>query len=220
MRDDVLANTSGNSRIEDRGLRIAPTLDLQPSTLDLRSSTLDSLFSSHKAALATTCWILILLCFSTSGRAQQPWYFHTINSHSLAAQYGRTYKINYAYQLTNKRQLKLSGIYVFDEYSQKRDRVKADIYNLNLQFQYVFFHFNRVFINGSVGAGGYSLKAGNLLNQRHKETKLNFIGGLQAEYYFRRSTLAVIFDYDVLYMPFSRIYEFLHLPSVGVALYF
>ncbi len=164
--------------------------------------------------------LLALLALPEMSRAQQQWYYHTVHSSSLSALYGRTYKLNYAYQLSRARQLKISGMYVFDEFDNGPDHVKSDVYNVNLQFQYTLLHFNKAFLGAHVGAGGYILKAGNLVNQRHKERKLNGIFGLQGEYFINKSSMALVADYDVLYLPFSDLYEFLHLPRVGLKFVF
>ena len=152
--------------------------------------------------------------------AQDFFYYHTINSSSLAASYGRTYRAQYTYQLSHNRQLKLTGLYILDEYDQGLDRIRSDIYNANLQFQYNVIYLKKVFINLSVGVGGYLLKAEDKLKITHEERKINFVGGLQVEYYLLRNHLALIGDFDVLYMPFSDIYEFLRVPGIGLAIYF
>ncbi len=165
--------------------------------------------------------VLAVLALPEMSRAQQQqWYYHTAHSSSLSALYGRTYKLNYAYQLSRVRQLKISGMYVFDEFDNGPDHVKSDLYNVNLQFQYTLLHFDKAFIGVHVGAGGYMLKAGNLVDQRHKERKLNGIFGLQGEYFINKSSMALVADYDVLYLPFSDLYEFLHLPRVGLKFVF
>lgn len=172
--------------------------------------------SHMKKALST-----FLLFLPTALVAQQEaYYFHTIHSSSLAAMYGRTYKVHYAYQLTHSRQLKLSGLYVFDEYTQNNNRIEADLYNLNVQFQYNLAHVNKVFFGIHLGVGGYLLKAVDLIGLEQKERKINFVGGVQGEYYVRRNSLAIVVDYDILYLPFSDIYEFLHVPTLGVGLFF
>lgn len=160
-----------------------------------------------------------LLCLPQTTRAQQ-WYYHSVHSSSLALQYGRTYKLSYAYQLSRARQLKISGMYVFDEFDNGPDHVKSDVYNVNLQFQYNLLHFDKAFVGMHVGGGGYILKAGNLVDQRFKERKLNATFGLQGEYFINKSSMALVADYDVLYFPFSDLYEFLHLPRVGVKFVF
>jgi hypothetical protein len=164
--------------------------------------------------------LFLFLLLPTGMLAQDSYYFHTIHSSSLAAMYGRTYKVHYTYQLSRLRQLKLSGLYVFDEYEQDRNRIKADIYNLSVQFQYNLIHLKKGFLSVHVGPGGYILKAQDLLSLTHKETKLNFVGGFQGEYYVLRNRLAVLVDYDIFYMPFSKIYEFLHVPTVGLGVFF
>jgi hypothetical protein len=171
--------------------------------------------------IATRWLFAILLSLPATGLAQQEWYYHTIHSSSLNALYGRTYKINYAYQLSRLRQLKLSGLYVFDEYTQADgNHIKADVYNLGAQFQYNLLHFDKLFISLNLGAGGYRITAGDLIGVKFKEWKVNFLGGAQAEYYIQRNRLALLVDYDVLYFPFSDLYEILHVPTVGLGVFF
>jgi hypothetical protein len=153
--------------------------------------------------------------------AQDTYYYHTVHSSSLAATYGRTYKVHYAYQLSHLRQLKLSGLYVFDEYTQADgNRIKADVYNAGLQFQYNLLHADKFFFNINLGAGGYRITATDLIGVKFKEWKVNFLGGAQAEFYLQRNRLAILVDYDVLYFPFSDLYEVLHVPTVGVGVFF
>jgi hypothetical protein len=153
--------------------------------------------------------------------AQDSYYYHTIHSSSLAATYGRTYKGHYAYQLSRLRQLKLSGIYVFDDYSQSDgNRVKADIYNFGLQFQYNVIHRGNLFLNLSLGAGLYQIKAQDLIGVNFKERRVNFLGGAQAEYYLKKNRLALLVDYDVLYFPFGKLYEVLNVPTAGLGIFF
>ncbi len=153
--------------------------------------------------------------------AQDTYYYHTVHSSSLAAMYGRTYKVHYAYQLSHLRQLKLSGLYVFDEYTQgDGNRIKADVYNLGLQFQYNLLHADKFFFNINLGAGGYRITATDLIGVKFKEWKVNFLGGAQAEFYIQRNRLAIFVDYDVLYFPFSKLYEVLHIPTAGVGVFF
>jgi len=153
--------------------------------------------------------------------AQNSYYFHTVHSSSLAATYGRTYKGHYAYQLSHLRQLKLSGIYVFDEYSQADgNRIKADVYNVGLQFQYNLIHFGNVFFSINLGAGAYQIRAGDLIGIKFKETKVNFLGGAQIECYLKKNRLALLVDYDALYFPFSKLYQVLHVPTAGLGIFF
>ncbi|MDZ7359405.1 MAG: hypothetical protein ONB46_01585 [candidate division KSB1 bacterium] len=153
--------------------------------------------------------------------AQDSYYYHTIHSSALAATYGRTYKGHYAYQLSRLRQVKLSGIYVFDEYTQSDgNRIKADVYNLGLQFQYNVIHLGNLFLSVNLGAGVYQIKAGDLIGIKFKETKVNFLGGAQLEYYLRKNRLALLVDYDALYFPFSKLYEVLHVPTAGLGIFF
>lgn len=153
--------------------------------------------------------------------AQDSFYYHTIHSSTLAATYGRTYKGHYAYQLSHRRQLKLSGIYVFDDYTQSDgNRVKADVYNAGLQFQYNIIHLGNLFLSINLGAGVYQIRANDLIGIKFKETKVNFLGGGQLEYYLAKNRLAVLVDYDALYFPFGKLYEVLHVPTAGVGLFF
>jgi hypothetical protein len=172
--------------------------------------------------MSATKWLLaMLLSLPAAGLAQEGWYYHTIHSSSLAAAYGRTYKAHYAYQLSRLRQLKVSGLYVFDDYTQSDgNRIKADVYNLGLQFQYNVAHFGNVFLSVNFGAGVYKIKAGDFIGVRFKETKINFLGGAQIEYYLQKNRLALLLEYDAAYFPFSDLYEILHVPTVGVGLFF
>jgi hypothetical protein len=164
---------------------------------------------------------LFMLSLPAGLLAQDSYYYHTIHSSSLGASYGRTYKAHYAYQLSRLRQLKLSGVYVFDEYTQSDgNRIKADVYNIGLQFQYNVLHAGNLFFNINLGAGAYQIKAGDLIGVRFKETKVNFLGGGQIEYYFMRNRLALLIDYDALYFPFSDLYQVLHVPTVGLGIFF
>jgi len=153
--------------------------------------------------------------------AQDSFYYHTIHSSTLGATYGRTYKGHYSYQLSHRRQFKLSGIYVFDDYTQSDgNRVKADVYNAGLQFQYNLIHLGNLFLNINLGAGVYQIRAGDLIGVKFKETKINFLGGGQLEFYLSKNRLALLVDYDALYFPFGKLYEVLHVPTAGVGLFF
>jgi hypothetical protein len=164
---------------------------------------------------------LFMVLLPTGLWAQDAYYYHTIHSSTLAATYGRTYKGHYAYQLSRLRQLKLSGIYVFDEYTQSDgNRIKADVYNLGLQFQYNVIHAGNLFFSINAGAGAYQIRAGDLIGVKFKETKVNFLGGAQLEYYLKKNRLALLVDYDALYFPFSKLYEVLHVPTAGLGIFF
>lgn len=166
-------------------------------------------------------FLCFLLLLPTSLLAQDSYYYHTIHSSSLAALYGRTYKGHYAYQLSRHRQLKVSGTYVFDEYTQSDgNRVKADIYNLGLQFQYNLVHLGNVFFSINLGAGVYQIKATDLIGIKFKERRVNLIGGAQVEYYLKKNRLALLIDYDALYFPFGKLYEVFHVPTAGLGLFF
>ena len=160
-----------------------------------------------------SCFVLLL---PTKSFAQSNWYYHTINSHSLAALAGQTAKFIYSYQMTHQRQLKISGAYIHDKFDIGRDEVKSDIYLLSGQYQYQFYNYKGLFLNSNVGIGGYILRADNRLEQEVNEEKLLFTSGFQVEYYLYKANLAILFDYDILYTPFSNLYEFLHTPTIGL----
>jgi len=151
---------------------------------------------------------------------QDLYYFHTIHSSSLAAMYGRTIKAHYTYQLSHRRQLKISGMFVSDEYTKNNDDINADVYNLSVQFQYNLLNKKKFFSGVHVGVGGYLLNAEDEIGLKQKERNVNFIGGVQAEFYVWRNSLAVVADYNVLYMPFSKVYRFLHVPTAGLSISF
>ena len=151
---------------------------------------------------------------------QDVFYYHTIHTSSLAAMYGRRYKVNYTYQLSHNRQLKLSGQYIFDDYTENNDHVESDLYNVNVQFQYQLMHAQRIFFGLNVGVGGYVLNAVDEIGIKQRERTLNFAGGLQGEYYLTRNRLALLVDYDILYLPFSDVYQFLHIPMLGLGVFF
>ena len=191
------------ARGEDRGSRVGALRLFRPTIHNPRSSIL--------IALVLWAWLA-----PGSSSAQQNWYYHTIHSNTVAVQYGRTFKLTYANQLSRTRQFKLSLYYISDQFDSGEDRITSDMYNVNLEFQYKLIHFGRVFINGHAGFGGYHLQAKNLIDQKHDETKFSFIGGFQGEYFIQKSALALVVDYDILYTPWSDVYEFLHLPRIGL----
>ena len=166
------------------------------------------------------CVIFFIFISSELIFGQEPYYFHTVHSHGLSFIGGRTAKINYMYQLSRSRQLKVSGTYIYDSYDQGRNHVKANSYFVNVQFQYNLINANQFFLNLSFGGGGYNLIAKDRLNIKHKEWRFNFVGGVQAELYIVTNTIALTIDYDVLYMPWSKIYEFMHVPTAGITLFF
>jgi len=157
---------------------------------------------------------------ATVAAQQDLYYYHTIRSSSLAAQYGRTVKAQYAYQVSHNRQFKLSGLFIDDKFSINNNRVEADLYNVNLQFQYNLIHKKKLFIGMHIGLGGYLLNSKDLIGIEQNERNVNLAGGLQAEYYIWRNNLALVIDYDILFMPFSDVYEFLHVPTGGLGIYF
>ncbi|MBC6948566.1 hypothetical protein DWB58_11610 [candidate division KSB1 bacterium] len=179
-----------------------------------------SAFAHPHGLIALAIVALLTVGFPASGRAQQNTYYHTMHSNSLALQYGRTAKLDYSYQMSRRQQFKLTALFVNDKFDLGRDEVRSKVYNMNLRFQYNLLHLDRLFINGSLGAGAYHLRAKNLLDQEHNETKINFVGGFQGEYFISGSSLALVFDYDFLYLRFSDLYEFVHIPAVGLALVF
>lgn len=151
--------------------------------------------------------------------AQEPYYFHTIHSHGLSFIAGRTAKINYMYQISHIRQLKIAGTYIYDSYDQGRDHIKSNLFLANALFQYNIINKEQLFLNLALGGGGYNLVSKNLLN-KIKEWRFNFVGGIQVEYYIVNNTIALTLDYDILYLPWSKIYEFLHVPAAGITLFF
>lgn len=159
----------------------------------------------------------VMLCGSLN--AQEPYYFHTIHTHGLTLAGGRTVKLNYMYQASRSRQFKFSGNYIRDSYNLDRNEITANIYNVNLQFQYVLLNFDKVFVNVSLGPGGYHLRAKDLLDIQYKEWRVNFVAGGQMEIYLIRNKIALTLDYDFFYTPWSRIYDFLHLPNAGLTLF-
>jgi hypothetical protein len=164
---------------------------------------------------------MILITFiSKAIFAQEPYYFHTIHSHGLSFIAGRTVKINYMYQMSRSRQLKISGTYIYDSYDQGRNHVKSNLFLLNALFQYSIISKEQFFLNLALGGGGYNLVGKDRLNIKHKEWRFNFVGGIQAEYYIVNNTIALTLDYDILYLPWSKIYEFMHVPTVGITLFF
>ncbi len=193
------------SKIEVRRLKIVrgPLFDPRSSILNLRGLIL--------------LMVTIMASLPATSPAQQNWYYHTIHSSSLAVQYGRTVKLTYANQLSRSRQFKLSLYYISDEFDLGEDLVTSDMYNVNLEFQYNLIHLGKAFVNGHAGFGGYNLQVKNTIDQKHDETKFSLIGGFQGEYFIQRSALAIVCDYDILYTPWSDVYEFLHLPRIGLA---
>lgn len=177
-------------------------------------------FFAHQQCLILLATAMLTMGLPQDGRAQQNTYYHTMHSSALALQYGRTAKLDYSYQMSRRQQFKLSALFVNDKFDLGRDEVRSKVYNVNLRFQYNILHVDKLFINGSLGAGAYHLRARNLLDQEHNETKINLVGGFQGEYFISGSSLALVFDYDVLYMRFSDLYEFVHIPAVGLALVF
>ncbi len=161
----------------------------------------------------------IMAFLVTAVSAQDPYYYHTISSHGLSIKGGRTGKVNYMYQMSHKRQLKLSANYVSDSYDQDLNKIDADIYSGDIQFQQNVMNINRFFLHFTFGAGGYYVSAQDLLGIEYTERHFNFIGGLQAEVFLLKNSIALSVDYDMFYMPWSNIYEFLHIPTAGLTFY-
>jgi hypothetical protein len=164
--------------------------------------------------------ITALLILPVQLLAQNPFYYHTIRTNSLGASFGRTWKAQYTYQLSRRGQLKVVGNYVLDEYDQGNNRIRADIYNVNLQMQQNVFFYDRFFAHLSFGVGGYQLDARDKIDIKHRERKFTFTGGVQLEFYLMRNSIALIGDYDALWMPFSKIYNVLHVPTIGLGFFF
>lgn len=163
---------------------------------------------------------ILIINLPEGAAAQSSFYFHTINSSSLGGAFGKTAKVHYAYQLSHHGQLKLTGLYIRDEYDQNRNHIKADIYNAMLQMQQTIFFYKRAFVNLNGGIGFYYLEAVDKIGEKHIERKVNFAGGIQVEYYLHRNALAVLAEIDFLTMPFSDLYRFLGVPTVGIAYFF
>jgi hypothetical protein len=206
FEEDVILKTEDrSSRMEDGGSLVA------------RRACCNHRLSIFNFRGLGMLMLAILACLPARSQAQQNWYYHTIHSSSLALQYGRTVKLTYANQTSRNRQFKLSAYYFSDEFDLGEDRVKSDMYNLNLEFQYHLIRFGRAFVNGHAGLGGYYLQAKNLIDQKYDETKFSFIGGFQGEFFIQKGVFALVFDYDVLLTPWSDVYEFLHMPRAGLA---
>jgi hypothetical protein len=173
-----------------------------------------------KARVKKIVLTFLVLLPAMAAAQQDLYYYHTIRSSSLAAAYGRTVKAHYAYQVTHNRQFKISGLFIGDEFSINNNRIESDIYNVNLQFQYNLIHKKKLFIATHLGIGGYLLRAEDLIGVKQKETNINLVGGFQAEYYIWRNNMALVVDYDIMFLPFSDVYEFLHVPTGGVGIYF
>lgn len=173
--------------------------------------------------LTRTALCLALLCslfLLPASLFGQAFYYHTKKSSSLTAAYGKTGKLNYTYQLSHNKQLRLLGAYIRDEYEQNINEITSNIYTVNVQLQHNLIFLKRLFININAGAGWYWLEATTNTNQRATENKPVFTGGVQAEFYLYQNRLAVVGDLDVFYMPFSDVYRVLRSPTVGLALYF
>ncbi len=164
--------------------------------------------------------LICLICSFEPIQAQDSYYYHTIHSHALTANFGRTVKLNYLYQLGHARQLKISGIYVYDNYDQGRNQVQANIFHTHLQLQWNVFHNENFFYNMSAGGGIYYLRAKDLLAIKFNEWRPGFIGGMELEYFVKRNTIALTMNYDFCYMPWSKIYDFLHIPTAGISFFF
>lgn len=165
--------------------------------------------------------VCLLLMFVSTGFAvaQTPFYYHTIHSHGLSFVGGRTAKLNYMYQQTHHRQLKFSATYVSDAYDQGANHIETNVYNLNLQLQFKVIHIGKLFINTALGGGGYFLSSKDRLDIKIDEWQPDFALGFQAEFYLIRNKVALTADYDILYMPWSDIYDFLHTPTGGITLF-
>ncbi len=152
--------------------------------------------------------------------AQEAFYYHTIHSHGLTTTFGRTVKINYLYQMGRVRQLKFSGLYVYDSYQQGRNHIKANLYNAQVQMQWHVYHRDNFFCNLAVGGGGYLLQAKDVLAVKFHEWRFNFVSGIELEFFIKRNVMAATVSYDFLYTPWSKIYDYLHVPTVGLTFFF
>lgn len=173
---------------------------------------------SYKTPLLNTLAIILLL--SGLAVAQEPYYYHTINSRSISALGGRTAKVNFMYQLSRSRQFKLSTLYIYDSYTQDSNEIKTDIWNLNLHLQWTLMNQGKFFLNWALGGGTYYFTAIDLLDIKLTEWHVDFVLGFQGEFYLVKNTLAITVDYDIIFMPWSDIYQFLHVPNVGLTFFF
>lgn len=173
---------------------------------------------SYKTLLLSALVLILLL--SGLAAAQEPYYYHTISSRSISVLGGRTAKVNFMYQLSHSRQFKLSALYIYDTYAKDRNEIKSDIWNLNLHFQWTLMNQGKFFLNWTLGGGTYYFTAKDKLNIKLTEWHVDFVAGLQAEFYLVKNTLAITVDYDIIYMPWSKIYQFLHVPNAGLTFFF
>lgn len=173
---------------------------------------------SYKTSLLSILAFILLL--TGSAAAQEPFYYHTINSKSISLMGGRTAKVNLMTQLSRSRQFKLSALYIYDSYSQDSDKIKTDIWNLNLQLQWTLMNQGKFFLNWALGGGTYYYTAKDLLDIKLTEWHVDFVLGFQAEFYLIKNTVAITVDYDIIYMPWSDIYQFLHVPNAGLTFFF
>ena len=164
--------------------------------------------------------LLVFFAMPVASLAETPYYYHTINTNSISAAVGRTVKLNYNYQLTRLRQLRVSALYLSDQFDQERNTIRSKLYNLNVQFKYDLFYLKNSFVNLSIGVGGYYLDSRDKLDVKYTEWHVSFVAGGQFEWYIKKNTLALIADIDFLYMPFSKLYTFLWVPTAGVGIFF
>ena len=163
---------------------------------------------------------LVFLVLPMRSFAETPYYYHTINTNSISAAFGRTVKVNYNYQLTRLRQLRVSALYLSDQFDLDRNTIQAKLYNLNVQFKYDLFYLKNSFLNLSIGLGGYYLDSKDKLDVQYNEWHISLVAGGQFEWYIKKNTLALIADIDFLYLPFSKLYTFLWVPTAGVGIFF
>ena len=152
--------------------------------------------------------------------AQEPFYYHTKNSHGLSLVGGRTARVNYMYQMSRRQQFKLSGSWVRTGFENSGNDITANTYSLDLQFQFNVINIGRFFLSGGFGAGGYFLRAKDVFDNKSDELRLNLVGGGQAECYIVRNSIALTLDYDVLITPWSKVYDFIHVPAAGITFFF
>jgi hypothetical protein len=184
------------------------------------SMTRQNLLSNRSYKTPFFSTLVIILLLTGLAAAQEPYYYHTISSRSISALGGRTAKINFMYQLSHSRQFKLSALYIYDSYSQDRNEIKSDIWNLNLHFQWTLMNQGKFFLNWALGGGTYYFTATDKLGIKLTEWHVDFVTGFQAEFYLVKNTIALTVDYDIIFMPWSDIYQFLHVPNAGLTFFF
>ncbi len=165
--------------------------------------------------------VIIAAMFATANlQAQDKYYYHSVNTNTLAASFGKTYKVQYQHQLSHRRQFVFSATYILDKYDLGPDRVESDVYALSIRLQRNLIYLKRAFINVNLGVGGYYTEAINKLDIEVNEVNFNIVTGIQLEVFLVRERLALLVELDGLFMPFSDIYDALRVPTAGLEINF